>query len=454
MMITFIVAAGIAAIILRVNGNPSALRWLGAALFAVAISVACSLFDTNYSGKWLADADRPNANLLINTLNLIADVLLGYMFGTFAAAYSDLLNRRQLKWWMLSFAGLAVVAWALTPLASIRHINYAGWNGLPISVYESMLMLSGVALLIVSQVKERHPIKKIERLLTNLLVVPPMLWMCFAFFFYSAGIDIWQYNYVAAVVFLLLFLFIGIRQGVLGVRIKLEQLQSAASQGALQDSVSFIRHSIKNEIGKVDIVLHQLDRAIRSSLIAESVEAARMEEMIGMANQSVSHLQAMMNRIQHSVQAIRLQRQRVNLLRLAEQRLDECETTHGPAVKVERRLSEVREVEGDAVLLKEVIGNLLNNAIEAMDGRGTVVASLFETKREVVLRIEDSGKGMTKDDQANLFEPFFTTKEQNEHYGVGLFYCKNVIRKHGGTIEATSAPGQGAAFTVRLPKSE
>jgi len=66
--------------------------------------------------------------------------------------------------------------------------------------------------------------------------------------------------------------------------------------------------------------------------------------------------------------------------------------------------------------------------------------------------VRDSGKGIPKENLKKIFEPFFTTKPPGEGTGLGLFVTRGIIEKLGGTIAVESRLGQGASFTIKLPK--
>lgn len=101
--------------------------------------------------------------------------------------------------------------------------------------------------------------------------------------------------------------------------------------------------------------------------------------------------------------------------------------------------------------LSQVFTNLLLNAAQAMPQRGEVQISARQEDAEVVVRIADTGCGMSQETLSKLFTPFFTTKPPGHGTGLGLSICYSIISRHGGRIEVQSAPGQGSTFTVRLP---
>jgi signal transduction histidine kinase len=116
--------------------------------------------------------------------------------------------------------------------------------------------------------------------------------------------------------------------------------------------------------------------------------------------------------VQNRLPPINLQVAKQNHLQpIVEQCLASFERTVGPQVAVERVFDSVSDVYVVLVHMKEVVSNILNNAAEAMDFHGTIKVRLQETKNEVVLQIEDTGKGIPKGDLSAIFDPFYSTKK-------------------------------------------
>ncbi|MBF0202166.1 MAG: HAMP domain-containing histidine kinase, partial [Desulfamplus sp.] len=105
--------------------------------------------------------------------------------------------------------------------------------------------------------------------------------------------------------------------------------------------------------------------------------------------------------------------------------------------------------------LQQVILNLINNAIDAMDKRGGRVA--IETKLStiekdhVVIVIEDNGPGIPKENIDRIFDPFFTTKPVGKGTGLGLSICYGIVQKMGGKIDVYSEVGEGTRFRIWIP---
>jgi two-component system, NtrC family, sensor histidine kinase HydH len=122
----------------------------------------------------------------------------------------------------------------------------------------------------------------------------------------------------------------------------------------------------------------------------------------------------------------------------------------------------------DAEKLRQVLINLVQNAVQAMDGGGPVrittqvrerrsawETALVQDREETVapgwveIAVADSGKGISKKVLANLFEPFFTTKDRGT--GLGLAISQRIVQAAGGRIDVTSREGAGTTFTILLP---
>jgi signal transduction histidine kinase len=101
--------------------------------------------------------------------------------------------------------------------------------------------------------------------------------------------------------------------------------------------------------------------------------------------------------------------------------------------------------------LNQVWTNIIDNAIDAMGGAGTITIRTRRNGDYAVVEIADNGCGIPREQISRIFEPFFTTKEQGQGTGLGLdIVWRIVTEEHGGTIEAESTPGN-TVFRVRLP---
>ncbi len=110
---------------------------------------------------------------------------------------------------------------------------------------------------------------------------------------------------------------------------------------------------------------------------------------------------------------------------------------------------------GDSCRLTQVVTNLLVNAAQAIEEGGTGRCRITVSSRveggACVVRVLDSGPGISPEIRDRIFEPFFTTKATGEGTGLGLALCRDIARQHGGTLSCRSAPGEGSCFELVIP---
>ena len=127
-------------------------------------------------------------------------------------------------------------------------------------------------------------------------------------------------------------------------------------------------------------------------------------------------------------------------------------------IRIEQRLDPVGPVRGSADRLKQVVLNLLLNAIDAVEGEGEVVLELAadETRdgRLALVAVSDDGPGIAPEVRDHLFEPFVTTKAVGRGTGLGLAVCHTIVERLGGSLAVAEAPTGGARFEVRLPLAD
>jgi len=105
----------------------------------------------------------------------------------------------------------------------------------------------------------------------------------------------------------------------------------------------------------------------------------------------------------------------------------------------------------DGTQIRQVLMNLVMNAIQAMQRPGSIWIRLQQRNRDWALEVEDQGSGIAEENLSHIFEPFFTTKGLGEGTGLGLSIVQGIVQEHGGSIQVESRLGQGSKFTVLLP---
>lgn len=109
-------------------------------------------------------------------------------------------------------------------------------------------------------------------------------------------------------------------------------------------------------------------------------------------------------------------------------------------------------VEADPEELKQVLINLIQNGLDALDEHGRVVVTWQLWEDQIEIEVKDNGLGIKPEHLSRIFDPFFTTKDEGT--GMGLSICHRIIQEHGGQIHVVSQPGRGTSFHIYLPTKQ
>jgi len=216
----------------------------------------------------------------------------------------------------------------------------------------------------------------------------------------------------------------------------------------VEELAAGVAHEIRNPITAAKSLVQQMgeDPTARDNVEYAGVALAELERV----EKSISHL---------------LRFAREEDIALAELRLADVvgaalDTLHdriaGLGVQVECDVEGAGSLRGDAEKLRRVLINLLGNALDAFAEAKTLaprlelMAGRNLAGSEVWLRVRDNGPGMDAEKLGRIWSPFYTSKQTGT--GLGLALTKKVVEAHGGSIEASSAPGAGTEFIVTLPR--
>jgi signal transduction histidine kinase len=111
--------------------------------------------------------------------------------------------------------------------------------------------------------------------------------------------------------------------------------------------------------------------------------------------------------------------------------------------------AEIPQFEADADRLQQIFINIIKNAVEASPEGGTLRLEVGQNDSRAIIRITDSGPGISREDRERIFEPFFTTKERGS--GLGLCISQRIVDEHGGSIRVDTPPGGGTSFVIEIP---
>ena len=138
---------------------------------------------------------------------------------------------------------------------------------------------------------------------------------------------------------------------------------------------------------------------------------------------------------------------------LTRPRWDTQAAGRGVTIRVAMSCQEIPPVAGLSAELRELLTNLIFNAVDAMPSGGTITIRTAHETGVVLLQISDTGIGMSEETRRRCLEPFYTTKGDHGS-GLGLAMAYGVVQRHNGTLDLQSELGQGTTFTIRLPAEE
>jgi signal transduction histidine kinase len=123
-------------------------------------------------------------------------------------------------------------------------------------------------------------------------------------------------------------------------------------------------------------------------------------------------------------------------------------------IQVIKHYGELPKVKCYASQINQVFANVLTNAVEAIDGAGSITITTTQEESDVVIQVADTGRGIRPEHLERIFDPGFTTKGVGVGTGLGLSITYRIIENHQGLIHVESEPGRGTTFILRLPASK
>jgi two-component system, NtrC family, sensor histidine kinase HydH len=223
-----------------------------------------------------------------------------------------------------------------------------------------------------------------------------------------------------------------------------ERLLRSERFAAVGEAAAYVSHEIKNPLMVIGGLASQVqrrhpdDEVAREKLRIIQVEVKRLESFLG-------ELRDFLRPAQPCKKTIDIN----EVLRDVKALMGDAMQERG--VTLEAQLDpNLLTVEIDANQIKQVLVNLVKNAVEATEGNGKILLSSGARDGQVWFSVQDAGKGMSEEVLEKIFHPFYTTKEKGT--GLGLAVINKIITDHHGTITVDSAAGCGSTFTVKLPK--
>ena len=202
----------------------------------------------------------------------------------------------------------------------------------------------------------------------------------------------------------------------------------------------FIAHELRQPLGVIQNLVYYLRNAVASThpTVLESINL--LEQQASLADNILSSL------LEFSRSGMP-RKTNFDLRSLTHEVLNRFASEGG--ISIECQLGDFEAYTfADQIHVDRILSNLIANAVESMEGEGSITVRLFQERNAMVVEITDSGCGISSEDAGRLFQQGFTTKASGT--GLGLILCRELAAANGGSLCFKSKPGIGTTFELRL----
>jgi two-component system sensor histidine kinase PilS (NtrC family) len=219
-------------------------------------------------------------------------------------------------------------------------------------------------------------------------------------------------------------------------------MQRAERLAAIGRLAAGVAHEIRNPLAAISGSIE---------LLSQTAQSGADKELMSIVLREVERLNKLITELLEFARPRALETQRLDMAAALHEMLRVLDHDKRLEGRVELRAPAAVWVEADPAQLKQVIWNLLRNAVEA-GGTGPIEVEARAATGQAFLSVRDHGVGLTAEQRARLFEPFYSTKEGGT--GLGLAMVHRIVEAHRGAIEVNAPADGGAAFTIVLPLAE
>jgi signal transduction histidine kinase len=218
-----------------------------------------------------------------------------------------------------------------------------------------------------------------------------------------------------------------------------------------------VAHEINNPLSAIAMAAESLEGRFHAPdfSLSQAEDLELSTRYLGMIQQEAFRCQQITARLLNFARGQDAPKTRLDLGKIVAEVLDlvsHLSKFHGQTIHFDRQ--QTAFIDANGAEIKQVVLNMVSNALESMEGRGELTILLTERADEVLLSFRDTGCGMTPYVLENLFEPFFTERKSGKGTGLGLSISHRIVTEHGGRIEALSdGPGLGSTFKIHLPRN-
>ncbi len=221
------------------------------------------------------------------------------------------------------------------------------------------------------------------------------------------------------------------------------RMQQQERLAAIGEMAATVAHEIRNPLGGM--------RGFASLLARDIDDEDPRKRLVEKILRGSQHLERVVNELLEFTRPVQLRARATSLSEVVESALGYLEWD-AERITVAHDTKQDVIAMADPDLIRQVLLNILINALQSIDGTGTVNLSLTSDNQSASVRVADTGCGMDGETMRKVFSPFFTMKEKGT--GLGLAVAAKIVEAHGGKLSVESEVGRGATFTIQLTNAE
>lgn len=224
-----------------------------------------------------------------------------------------------------------------------------------------------------------------------------------------------------------------------------KNLEHSERLAAIGNAVAKLMHDIRNRIAVIGLLTSNVHKILEKE--------GHTIEQTSIIIDEIRKLERMLHDIRDFSKHVTYKMELTDLNSLIRKTIDRLSPEMLSNVLIRVKLNpEISKISIDCERIEQVLMNLVNNSVEAMNANGNIsIITENDNNYGVVMIVEDNGPGIPEVTREKLFEPFFTTKKTGN--GLGLTICEQIIQEHGGSIELDTNMTRGAKFVIKFPSA-
>ncbi len=226
---------------------------------------------------------------------------------------------------------------------------------------------------------------------------------------------------------------------------KLVRAERLAAIGSLTHTMA---HEINNPLNFIKSSAKVFEKMLEQGYAGKEEDIEKLFDGIYTGVSRISHIIKNLSHLDHKM----MEQQQSELLEVVEKCVAEIQNKLPQHIDLQNNIDRSCKLRFEPGLLKLVIEQILQNAIEAIERDGVITLTMEEDVDNCYLTVEDNGRGMTDEVMQKAFDPFFSTKKEVSGVGLGLYTSYTILRDLGGDLSITSNPDRGTTVRLAIPK--